>query len=58
MQSLNVKNISYSLNQRVCGLLFFKPKVGGGRFFKEVGKDIPGYTASFPGRQQFCGHPL
>jgi len=57
-KGLNVKNISYSLNQRVCGLLFFKRKAGGDRFFKEVGKDIPDYTALYPGRQQFCGRPL
>ena len=35
------------LNQRVT---FFKRKAGGGRFFKEVGKDIPDYTALYPGR--------
>ena len=58
MESLNLKNISYSLNHRVRGLLFFKREVGDGRFFKEVGKDIPDYKASYPGRQHFCGHPL
>ena len=58
LRSLISKNSSYSLNQRVCGLLVFKREVWGGRFFKEVGKDIPDYTASYPGLQQFCGHPL
>jgi hypothetical protein len=58
LRSLNLKDSRYSSNQRVCGLLFFKHEVGGGRFFKEFGKYIPDYTASYPGRQRFCGHPL
>jgi len=37
--------------------LIFKREVRGGRFFKEVGKYVPDYTASYPGLQQFCGHP-